>query len=410
KGSSWSSGTSCLTCKRRHKKCDLRQPVCKRCEVGRFECEGYGHNKRGPARKARSEAPHLREALEDEGSSSHSTSLGPVFERAPSLPGDRSEDTASASSPGSPTSPDLSIETIDSELPSSDSTFSLAKQQTNRVEDYLRLFATRTTLEGPAGPMSILRKIINLQSQLPYYPIDPLKTFLTSPWFVDYILEQSDKVMDHWYFKPTNYPKKRFRKDVVLRLHNSPFTRWIALIGMSVVECTLSGDMSQDPLHTAWIGYIESTLKGELMRDLSPCKMQERRSNWVYVSVMKTMVIHSSSSVLRPTLWSNGCDPTCVPLSNILSSEAHELAYFALLDFEYDTTRYAQPSSSSAQPNPSPSHQWAHKYWLLTWQSRPAEYAFTESWMTIAWYAVQESWRLALLAYLYMMIHEYNPV
>ncbi|KAH7337986.1 hypothetical protein B0J17DRAFT_407719 [Rhizoctonia solani] len=37
---------SCLTCRRRRKKCDLRQPVCVRCEKGSFECLGYEGNTR----------------------------------------------------------------------------------------------------------------------------------------------------------------------------------------------------------------------------------------------------------------------------------------------------------------------------------------------------------------------------
>ncbi|KAF8606239.1 hypothetical protein BDV93DRAFT_363891 [Ceratobasidium sp. AG-I] len=37
-------GANCLTCKRRHKKCDRGRPVCERCRRGGFECLGYGHN------------------------------------------------------------------------------------------------------------------------------------------------------------------------------------------------------------------------------------------------------------------------------------------------------------------------------------------------------------------------------
>ncbi|CAE6489546.1 unnamed protein product [Rhizoctonia solani] len=256
-----------------------------------------------------------------------------------------------------------------------------------------------------------------------------------------------------------NYPKKSSRQDIVLRLRNCVVTRWISLIGMSIIESFHAGDMSQDPLHNTWIEYIESFLRSELVHDLTPRKTKERRSNWIHVSIMKMMVIHSSSTyqILRnmtpmflqvafsePNLWTNGCDPTYIPLSNILRSEAHELIYFALIDctysmasglpqqVEYGTTIYERPGGSS-QPHSHSSHQWAHssptefqlvladinacrdkstvardwkdiEQWLLAWQSRPAEYEFTESWMTVAWYAVQESWRLTLLAYLYMAV------
>lgn len=457
-------GTSCLTCKRRHKKCDLRRPVCKRCEVGRFKCEGYGHNVRGAARDARPEAPRLPGVLED-GGSSQTTSPGSEWEGGASgaspLSGELSEDTTN-SPPDLFTSPDLNTGEVILGLPNNGNTSVLIDKQTSQIEDYLRLFAARTTPESPATPLSILRKVITLQAQLPSSPIDPMKSFLGSPWFVDYVLEQSDKFMERWYFRPVNFPRKRSRDDVVFRLLSSPITRWISLVGISVVEAFSTGDTSQDPLHNTWIGYIEGCLRRELARDLSPRKTQERRSDWVHISVMKNMITHSSCTyqLLRsmtptflqtvfsePRLWPNGCDLTCVPLSNILSSEAHELAYFALIDctyamasglpqqVEYDTTIYPQPIVPPGQPSAASSHQWAHsspsefqlvladinacrdkspaardweeiEQWLLTWQSRSLEFEFTKPWMKIAWYAVQESWRLALLAYLYLAVCE----
>ncbi|KDN33681.1 hypothetical protein RSAG8_13233, partial [Rhizoctonia solani AG-8 WAC10335] len=139
-----------------------------------------------------------------------------------------------------------------------------------------------------------------------------------------------------------------------------------------------------------------------------------------------------------PTLWPDNSNVTHVPLSNILALETHQLAFFALLDctcalafglpqqVEYNTTIYPQTSNSLW-------HQWTHsipgdfqlilaainacrdkspvardwediEQWLLTWQPRLGEHTFTESWMTVAWYAVQESWRLALLVYLYLAV------
>ncbi|CEL53633.1 hypothetical protein RSOLAG1IB_06488 [Rhizoctonia solani AG-1 IB] len=37
------AGTSCLTCKLRHKRCDKRQPECERCVKGGYDCLGYNH-------------------------------------------------------------------------------------------------------------------------------------------------------------------------------------------------------------------------------------------------------------------------------------------------------------------------------------------------------------------------------
>ncbi|CEL53620.1 hypothetical protein RSOLAG1IB_06475 [Rhizoctonia solani AG-1 IB] len=157
-------GSSCLTCKRRHKKCDLRQPVCKRCEVGRFKCEGYGHNKRGAARKD----SHLPETFED-----GDTSLLPV---------ERPNDTTSSSSSGSLTSPDLNGEEVESVLPGQDNTCTVVSNQRSCVEDYLRLLISRSTSDPSADPLLTIRKIINLNAQLPSSPTDSMMTFLSYPW------------------------------------------------------------------------------------------------------------------------------------------------------------------------------------------------------------------------------------
>ncbi|KAJ1305334.1 hypothetical protein OPQ81_000350 [Rhizoctonia solani] len=455
-------GSSCLTCKRRHKKCDLRRPICKRCEVGRYTCEGYEHNRRGAARNTQPEVPHLPRVLEE--SSSYSTPSGSEWEQsipesAP-LPGELSEDTTISSSPDSFTSPYLNTRKGASGLPDDSHMSALVTKKTSRAEDYLRLFATRSTPDAPVTPLSMLRKIINSQAQLPYSLVDPMKTFLNSSWIVDYILEKSDKYLEQWYFRPVNYPRKRSQEAVVMRLNTSPITRWLSLVAMSIFEAFSTGDTSQDRIHITWIGYIEGCLMRELARELAPRQTQDRHSDSLHVAIMKTKIIHSSSTyqILRnmtptflqvaysePKIWPNGCDPAYIPLSNILGSESHELAYFALIDctysmasglpqqVEYDTTVYEHPIVPSGRPSSDASHQWAHsspsefqlvladinacrdkspaardwrdiEEWLVTWQSRPTNFEFTQPWMKIAWYAVQESWRLALLTYLYIAV------
>jgi hypothetical protein len=143
-------------------------------------------------------------------------------------------------------------------------------------------------------------------------------------------------------------------------------------------------------------------------------------------------VIYSS-----PQIWPTGSNLTRVPLLSLLTSASHELAYFALADctyamisglpqrVEYDTAIYSQFSYSSpyqlahglptelslalADINTCRDKSLHARDWrdierqLLMWQSHHAEHTFAESWMTIAWHAVQESWRLALLIYLYLV-------
>ncbi|CAE6460514.1 hypothetical protein ACGC1H_005976 [Rhizoctonia solani] len=448
-------GTSCLTCKRRHKKCDQRQPVCKVCEDGQFECLGYGHNRRDPILASRSVGSYRLIAPKNGDSSSHSTFLGHKGVREASEDHSFPEDIRPIPPPHKlliSTNSNEGRGNLDSAFDKG-STSALVSTQTRKVEDYLYLFATRPVFKTMESPISILRKIIDLQTQPSYFPLDPLKSFLNSHWFIEYILAQSDKMTDYWYFKSTNCQQINFLEDSVHRLQTSTLNRWIALVVVGIAQSFLTGDASQRSQNSYWIGYIENFAKRELTRDLVPREMQERRSDWVHISLMKTMTLQSSGiyQVLRsltptflqavysdPQLWLYACNPTCIPLSNILASEVHELAFFALMDctcamafglpqqVEYDTTIYSLPTHC-------PSHQWAHsipanflllladinacrdkslhaREWreiersLQTWHFRSNEHTFTESWMTIAWYAVQESWRLALLAYLYMAV------
>ncbi|KAF8714687.1 hypothetical protein RHS03_00152, partial [Rhizoctonia solani] len=288
---------------------------------------------------------------------------------------------------------------------------SLMEPRTSLVEDYLRLLATQSIFKYTDDPTVILHKIVRHQSRLLYSPFDPVKTFLNSPWFVDYVMEQA------------------------------------------IIQSFIKGDVYQNSQHDFWVGHVEGSAKRELTRELAPREMQERRNDWIHVSLMRVMILRTTSAlhILQdlaptflqvvysdPTLWSESCNPAYVPLTSVLNSEATELAFFVLIDctcamafglpqqIEYDTTTYLQP-------NYSPSHQWAHstpiyfqgllaginacrdkspaaRNWrdieleLVRWESRPGEHTFTESWMMVAWYAVQESWRLALLAYLYMAV------
>ncbi|CAE6475428.1 unnamed protein product [Rhizoctonia solani] len=433
-----------------HKKCDQRQPICHRCEAGNFECLGYDHIRRNTTSTAEARCSYLPCATENGDSSFRSTLSGSELKKQPlggslyleesleasfrlliEAPNPDTLHDAAPSSPESTTSSNFDYGQSSLVLQENAGTSVSRASQQHQVDDYLRLFASRSTRDAPVGPITILRKIINLQTQIPYSSLDPLMTFLNSPRCVDYLLEQSDKIMDHWHLKPLDCPKKRSHQNVVLRLQSSHYSRWITLVTIC----------------------IENSLVRELAHDLSPQKRQERCVDWIHISVVKTMVTHSSKihQLLRdnipmflqllfsdPTLWPSDSDFTYIPLSNLLHSHAHEAAYFALIDctyamasglpqqLEYDTTMYQQPSIFSL-------HQWAHNFptefqlvladinacrdqsptardwkdvetWLLAWQPSPGDYTFPESWMTVTWYAVQESWRLALLAYLYLAV------
>ncbi|CAE6443616.1 unnamed protein product [Rhizoctonia solani] len=395
-------GTSCLTCKRRHKRCDQRQPICERCEKGRFECLGYSHNTR-----TRSSG-----FLMEPSNNSSSSCLAPLENRY--------EDEVYGE-------------------PSKSKDLSKSTQPTSFLEP-LALTDITSRSVNPTG--------ISMSSGISAYT----SSQASSSWFGDYVLAQSDKILEYWYFKPTNYKKQKFNQSVVERLQSSNFTRWITLVDIGIVEAFVAGDTTQSSLHAFWLDYVGGAVKRELERDRAPLETQERRTDWIHFSLMKAMVVKSSNAyrLLQgitptfletmfsdPTLWPDESNFMRIPLSNILASENHELAFFTSVDstfsmafglpqqVEYDSTIHFKHCSTS--------HQWAHntpadfqillteintcrdkspnaRCWrsieqqLIMWQSRTGEHTFAESWMTVAWYAVQESWRLALLAYLYIAV------
>ncbi|ELU36722.1 fungal zn(2)-Cys(6) binuclear cluster domain-containing protein [Rhizoctonia solani AG-1 IA] len=459
-------GTSCLTCKRRHKKCDQRQPICQRCEAGGYECLGYDHNSKAPVHKSLPKntlrpiasqdmrfPPDSILGLEREGSISELPSGSGISPQVCfCVLGISGVPDTMQETPPEPTTSTLYNATSSGPVSERDVT-SFVDPRTSLVEDYLRLLATQSIFKYTDDPTVILHKIVRHQSRLPYSPFDPVKTFLNSPWFVDYVMEQVNNVTGHWYFKPTNHNRDHFSRSITRRLATSYFSRWLTLVGIAIIQSFLKGDVYQNSQHDFWVGHVEGSAKRELTRELAPREMQERRNDWIHVSLMRVMILRTTSAlhILQdlaptflqvvysdPTLWSESCNPAYVPLTSVLNSEATELAFFVLIDctcamafglpqqIEYDTTTYLQP-------NYSPSHQWAHstpiyfqgllaginacrdkspaaRNWrdieleLVRWESRPGEHTFTESWMMVAWYAVQESWRLALLAYLYMAV------
>ncbi|KAL5633967.1 hypothetical protein ACGC1H_005975 [Rhizoctonia solani] len=224
--------------------------------------------------------------------------------------------------------------------------------------------------------------------------------------------------------------RKRFQQWILSRLQSSPtsFARWVALLELGIFEAGLTGDASQRHFHIIWIGYVQCFLERECT---SSSEIQNRRQDWIYVMLLKIMVgqtpyvyqvLRSVTSVFlelvfsNPTLWPTDSNITHVPILNVLTLGSHEVAAFVLMDcvsamafglpqqVEYDTTTHSRL--------PSPSHQWSHdtpiefqvalvdinayrdnsptaRDWreienlLLTWQSRPGEYTFTDSWMSI---------------------------
>ncbi|CAE6475436.1 unnamed protein product [Rhizoctonia solani] len=301
-------------------------------------------------------------------------------------------------------------------------------------------------------PLS-LQQFFGLFARIPPVPSDPTMAILLTPQFEDYIHLNFDRMLNYAYFKPVKNQRETMFTMTISRLRSSPISRWLMLL-----DAKMCGNVMEDTWepqrYINWIRDLEVVVKNKLVQDSASTEAHVLQADWLSILVIKSILVPSPNAiqVLRsatpaflqtayshPELWSNNSDPTRIPLLNIFASSYHELAMFVIMDctcalafgvpqqVEYDTT-------CGSLPNTPLPYEWAHcspveflvllaeinacrdKYpgardWrrieqeLVTWVGRPPQHDETwESWMVVAWLAVQESWRLTLLAYLYLAV------
>ncbi|KAL5633972.1 hypothetical protein ACGC1H_005980 [Rhizoctonia solani] len=412
---------SCLTCKRRHKKCDLKRPECDRCIKGGYEC-AYG-----PPGK-----PLVR-AKKVETISAESVSNDLTY---PAVSSDVSDHSTPSSYSGSPdiTCDAVTIESMCNTEPIYD-TFPPSNQ---------------LVLAGP-------------QSVVPHDNLDvrisPGLSHLSSDsWrMINYLMTHFDRVPSITYFKPLHQQVVKYRETMLVRLQTSSITRRIKFISFKLYEAIAKGDdWRYRNIFTQWVNQFETELCSIWKSSVVPQAIQTRLLEAFEISYLKTMLLSNENSYpfLRwtaptflqtvysdPTLWPPNHNSTLIPMAHILSSARCELGNFIIMDTLYSMA-YNHPqlieydTAFTSLPDELYSCSWVHgcptefqlalaeintcrdgkmtstgRDWraieqsLLTWESRPTSQAAEwESWMVVAWLAVQESWRHALLAYLYMAL------
>ncbi|CUA73187.1 Thiamine biosynthesis regulatory protein [Saccharomyces cerevisiae S288c] [Rhizoctonia solani] len=453
-------GTSCLTCKQRHKKCDQRRPICTTCEAGGFECLGYNHHRsatRAVPPNLLKPRPIMSKSKQKERDWTRSIThrLMAIKEQARLVNGEYSTDKSSPTESGMETAG-----AIDS--PSSQTSASPKIFYGSAMAPYSKYHHTETVTTGNylsllgskiVGNLPPLEQLFINFFSIPRTPSNPITAFLRSPQFEDYVLAHLNRMMSYVYFKPIRDQKARILQMITTRIRSSWITRWIVLIDARICE-QLIDDTLQPKLYSRWIRDIEGTVRTTLAHDPTSPETHGLQGDWLALLIMKVLIAPSSNTieVLRsatptflqtayscPELWSNNSNLTRIPLLNVASSNNHELASFALVDctcamvfglpqqVEYDTT-------ITPLPNATPPYEWAHscpmeflvllaeinacrdkrpgardwreiEHQLVTWLPRPAQHGETwESWMAVAWLAVQEIWRLTLLMYLYLAV------
>ncbi|CAE7186270.1 unnamed protein product [Rhizoctonia solani] len=451
----------------RHKSCDKRQPECDRCLKGGYECLGYGHIRSttgSKSKRPRLGREHRPDALTEHVDNSPTRPvevISPAISVANNSPKTSSVEVhfetldvvaTSSSPPGN-----SSGEGHNNQVSRSRKTKTLAL--TSRENSNHRLLPDSNHVplgESPIGPSP--QQLFAFSTRVPRTPFGEPGFFFHSITFEDYVIAHSLTMMERSYFKGAKNQTDRVRKRILARLQSSGFSRWVLFLCARICESFFNGDASQKQIYNRWIGDVDRALKSALTQDPTSSEAQDRLRDCLEASqiqLLKTMMGHCSSTyqVLRtvaptflqtvfstPELWSNSHDPTLVPLGAIIGSSDNTLANFALADclsamasglpsqVDYDTIGYIPTSS------PMP-FEWMHGFpaelqialadinvcrdkrpgartqevleqQLLTWQARPSYYDESwETWMITAWFAVQESWRLALLAYLYVAVY-----
>ncbi|CAE6475443.1 unnamed protein product [Rhizoctonia solani] len=448
-------GTSCLTCKQRHKKCDMRQPVCLKCEEGRLECLGYSHNRRGVARSALPETPRTRSIMPKQQETSKALPMGDFLRPRLGNMVNHSESSSSRlegqaisglSSNTSPARPCHSVVAIRVQRQDDDAE-ALSSQH------YLQLFSPKNydkrAITLSPSPLQLFTNFSRSTS-----PSDPAMSYLNCADLEVYFVSHLRRMVDFVYFKPSEDQLNQLNSMLISRLRSSHFSRWVMLLSTKISEAVVAEDRSQTELHLRWIGDIKTGIHRRLTQSPPHQEAVDLRGDWLEISLLTTALGRSSNAyeILRdatpiflqnvyslPELWSTDSDTTLIPLMNIIGSNYHALSSFTLVDctcamvfglpqqVEYDT------SVGILSIDFSP-HEWAHgtptefhilladingcrdesprardwreiEHTLVHWESRIVQNDENwESWMSVAWLAVQESWRLALLAYLYLAV------
>ncbi|CAE6360122.1 unnamed protein product [Rhizoctonia solani] len=440
----------------------MRQPTCLRCEEGSLECLGYSHNRRGLARSAAPKALKPRPIKPKAQEIDEMSSLQPptislnLKSNSEEISGHSGRGSSSGLEilPESVNVPGFSAESLPPPGLYHPNSGSLVRRPPLTTGDYLRLFASKPYESQTTALSPSLHQLFLNFSRLAYTPSDPIIPYLESSEFEAYFVSHFKRMADYAYFKPLKDQAEQLQNQLLLRLRGSHFTRWVMLLCAKICEDIVNGDRSQTTLHISWLGDIEAAVRRKLAQDLTPRETEDLRGDCLEISLIRTALGQSSNAyvVLRnatptflqttyalPDLWSSDSDPALIPLLNIIRSEHHALSSFTLIDctcamvfglpqqVEYDT-------STSPLPKVFRPYEWAHsaptefqilladinacrdkslrardwreiEYALLHWEAQPTRHDESwESWMAVAWLAVQESWRLALLVYLYLSV------
>ncbi|CEL54147.1 hypothetical protein RSOLAG1IB_06858 [Rhizoctonia solani AG-1 IB] len=430
------AGTSCLTCKRRRKKCDQGRPTCQR--AAKLDSE-TGHC--GPIRGDHGDTGNNEKRLPVSLTTQSPVPLLYEYREAPFY---------------EPTGYITSAETPFDPHPSTSTCFSLATIR-NSPLDVLRRSSPSSsssfeeTDTDPLHPSSRheFNFLIGARTAQMLSTLSP-----DARQSIRYVLDQCERVFDSVYFKPRDHQVTSFRNMVVTRLQASSITRCGILLAAKMLESMLNRSSNDNRITLKQsINRFESQLRTLKAKHPNPVEVGDLLSGFLEVAFLKMRVSNGYNTyrILRnaaPTfleivysdsnLWPDPNGPPMVCMSKVVSSSRFELGHFVLMDvlcsmaygvpqiMDYETATLihgeelhpiewfhccphefqiciAEMNRRCATSYVAPDwHVIEHR--LLSYKVPLISVDHAESWKTIARVAVVESWRQTLLIYLYMAV------
>ncbi|CAE6401201.1 hypothetical protein ACGC1H_001931 [Rhizoctonia solani] len=461
------TGTSCLTCKRRHKKCDRSKPICERCSKGGHICLGYEPNKSNGCTdepiSSNSASWNSSRTSPQQSSSLVSSAVPHINEHSmgkeslgsndmPTVPDTYNTNTNAMRLPGSPYEPqqDLSgpLACYNADAATYD-TLHPNRHGTQATEAELLPLDHVTT---PVVQQSTLTStsLFTYASEIPrgvsITPSDVRN-------IVDYVISHFDRLRSTIYFAPQVRRFENTYTVTVWRLSTCAFARGAMLIDAKIRDSIIErSDYGHSNNFIRWIEEIEQTIYEQLDRPLVPYELRERLIDNLQLFFSKSMIIDATTAYqlfhrlafkflqivnLTSSLCWAGHDSTSVSIAHLLTSPFYQCVNYIFMDI-VGATVYGLPQVLAYNTEVDLFHtrlhpaEWVNclpgeflvllakinirrdcrvedwrdiEQWLVSWEPRPNfDPKELDSWKLVAWRALQEIWRQTLLIYLYLTI------
>ncbi|QRV96566.1 Fungal specific transcription factor domain [Ceratobasidium sp. AG-Ba] len=226
-----------------------------------------------------------------------------------------------------------------------------------------------------------------------------------------FVMSSYEKLVNTSFFQSDHVQTIRVRESMSWRLQVSPTARWSMFIASKVFEGMTESSHTRAikfAKYYDWIDRLEKRLDSAPWDGLTEAQICDRLAEQLELNLFRLRTTSSintyrllqrhAPSFLKivssdPSFWSETCPPTKVSLAHVLASERYEITHFALLDMMCALS-YGLPQVIE--------HHVERE--LLDWKPSTRCISGEEGWKAIARLAVRESWRHALLIYLYMSI------